>query len=69
MVFAVAGCIVTFILAVVLLEKITCVPKKVSKVSLALTSNKMLHQLMAIANVVMLLACVLLPLVRTTLTF
>ena len=62
-VFLVAGCVVTFLLSVVLIEKFTCVPKRLSQVIVQLTANKMLHQMMAITNVLTLLSCVLLPLV------
>ena len=63
-VFLVAGLTVTFLLSVVLIEKFTCVPKRLSRVIVQLTGNKMLHQMMAITNVLTLLSCVLLPLVR-----
>ena len=62
-VFLVAGLTVTFLLSVVLIEKFTCVPKRLSRVIVQLTGNKMLHQMMAITNVLTLLSCVLLPLV------
>jgi flagellar biosynthesis protein FliQ len=62
-VFIVAGLVVSFLLAVVLIEKFTCVPKKMSHFVVLVTGNKMLHQLMAIANVLTLLSCVLLPMV------
>ena len=68
-VFLVAGCTVTFLLSVVLIEKFTCVPKRLSRVIVQLTGNKMLHQMMAITNVLTLLSCVLLPLVRTIFHF
>ena len=63
-VFLVAGFVVTLLLAIVLIEKFTFVPKSLSKITVFVTGNKMLHQLMAITNVLTLLSCVLLPLVR-----
>ena len=62
-VYLVAGFVVTLLLAIVLIEKFTCVPKSLSKITVFVTGNKMLHQLMAITNVLTLLSCVLLPLV------
>ena len=62
-VFLVAGCVVTLLLAIVLIEKFTCVPKKMSRLIVLVTGNKMLHQLMAITNILTLLSCVLLPMV------
>ena len=63
-VFPVTGLVVTSLLVVVLIEKFTCVPKRLSRLILHLTGNKMLHQLMAITNTLTLLSCVLLPMVR-----
>ena len=63
-VFLVTGWVVTLLLAVVLIEKFTCVPKRLSQLIVHLTGNKMLHQMMAITNVLTLLSCVLLPMVR-----
>lgn len=63
-VFVISGSVVVSILAIVLCEKITCVPKKLARFSAILTGNKLLHQVMAIVNVVTLLSCVLLPLVN-----
>ena len=55
--------VVTLLLVVVLVEKLTCVPKKVSRLIVPLAGNKMLHQMMAITNVLTLLSSVLLPMV------
>ena len=63
-VFPVTGLVVTSLLVVVLIEKFICVPKRLSRLILHLTGNKMLHQLMAITNILTLLSCVLLPMVR-----
>jgi len=63
-VFPVTGLVVSSLLVVVLIEKFICVPKRLSRLILHLTGNKMLHQLMAITNILTLLSCVLLPMVN-----
>ena len=62
-IFPIAGLVVTLLLVIVLIEKFTCVPKRLSRLIVHLTSNKMLHQMMAITNILTLLSCVLLPMV------
>ena len=64
MVFFVVGLILMCVFGLVALERVRFLPKQiVSSISAIASNNKVMHQVLAAANVLALFACVLVPLV------
>ena len=66
-VFVVSGIILLSMFAVVMLEKISTIPKPLIAFSSFASNNKAMHQIMAMINILALLVCVLVPLVSVRL--
>ena len=63
LVFGISAIVIITILGLVVLEKMSFLPKPITSLSSFTTNNKTMLQIMATINVLALLACVVIPLV------
>ena len=62
-VFLVAGLILVCVFGLIILEKMSFLPKQLVNISAFASNNKVMHQVLAATNVLTLFACVLVPVV------